>query len=125
MFNLLEEKVIGLILLPYPEAPQTVEFLPRVLKDMKDLEQLTTTPTPVQMLLWPVSGVVWVAYGFDDAAQEVFGDKLKPLNFFLSIHIGFWCTADSEKSSNNREYRNLKNFITVEAKAGRLTGREV
>ena len=29
------------------------------------------------------------------------------------------------KSSNNREYRNLKNFITAEAKAGRLMGREV
>ena len=69
MFNLLEEKGIDLILPPPPEAPQTVELLPRVLKDMKALGRLTSTPTPVQMILWLVSGAVWVAYGFGDAAQ--------------------------------------------------------
>jgi hypothetical protein len=62
---------------------------------MKALERLTNTPTPVQMLLRPVSGVIWVAYGFGDAAEEGFGDKSKPLNIVLSIRIGFWCTADS------------------------------
>jgi hypothetical protein len=66
-----------------------------VLIVMKALERLTNTPTPVQMLLRPVSGVIWVAYGFGDAAEEGFGDKSKPLNIVLSIRIGFWCTADS------------------------------
>jgi hypothetical protein len=70
LFHLLEEKGIDLILPPPPDAPQTVEFVPRVLMDMKALERLTNTPTPVQMLLRPVSGVIWVAYSFGDAAEE-------------------------------------------------------
>jgi hypothetical protein len=41
------------------------------------------------------------------------------------IDMGFWCTLESEKSSNNREFRNLRNFITTQAMAGRFTGREV
>ena len=77
---------------------------------MKALERLMSTSTPVQMLLWSVYVTVWAAYGFGDADQEGFGDKLKPLILFLRICIGFWCTADSEKLSNNREYRNLNHL---------------
>ena len=84
---------------------------------MKALERLTSIPTPFQMLQQTVSGSVWVAYGFGDTSQEGFCDKLKTLKIVLSISIYLWCTADSEKSSSNREYHNLKNFITAEAKA--------
>jgi hypothetical protein len=55
LFHLLEEEGIALILPPPPEAPQTVKLLPRVLMDMKAFEKLTNTPTPVQMLLRPIS----------------------------------------------------------------------
>jgi hypothetical protein len=41
------------------------------------------------------------------------------------IDMGFWCTLESEKSSNNQEFRNLRNFITTQAMTGRFTGREV
>ena len=77
------------------------------------------------MLLHTVSGAVWVFYGFGDAAQWDVGDKLNILNIFLSICIGFWCTANSEKKSNNRKYHNLNYFIAAEVKYGRLTVREV
>ena len=60
-----------------------------------------------------------------NADQDCFGDKLNPFNLVLSIRIGFWCTADSGKKSNNREYRNLNHYIAAEAKAGHFTGREV
>ena len=69
MFKLLEEKGIDLILPPPPEAAQTIELVTKVFKYMKALGRLTSTPTPVQMLLWLVSVEVWVAYGFGDAAQ--------------------------------------------------------
>ena len=72
MLSLLEEKGIDLIFPPPPEAPQTVELVPRALTYMKALERLTSTPTPVQMLLRPVSGTVWVTCGFGGCISRRF-----------------------------------------------------
>ena len=80
MFKLLEKKGIDLILPPPPEAPQTIELVTKVFKYMKALGRLTSTHTPVQMLLWPLSVAVWVVYGLGGASQEGFGDNIKPLN---------------------------------------------
>jgi hypothetical protein len=39
--------------------------------------------------------------------------------------MAFWCSEHGEKTSNNREFRNLKDMVIDEAKLGSLTGHEV
>jgi hypothetical protein len=41
------------------------------------------------------------------------------------LRYGFWCTEDSEQSSNWREFRNLLEALREEARRARLVGREV
>ena len=84
-----------------------------------------STPMTVLMLQQTVYGAVWVDYGFGDAAQEGFGDKLKPLNLFLSIRIAFYCNEYSQKYLTIDSIAPLKNFITSKVDAGGLMGREV
>jgi hypothetical protein len=54
--------------------------------------------------------------GRRDTPHKVFGKSLR---------IGFWCSEISEKSSNYREFRNLKEHIKAEARKGCLVGKEV
>jgi hypothetical protein len=42
-----------------------------------------------------------------------------------SIRTGFWCTEESERSSNHREFRNLLEGLKFEAASGGLAGCEV
>ena len=60
---------------------------------------------------WYISRRLWLwAQAFESCSDNFY--------WFL-MYWGF------RKSSNNREYHNLKNFITEESKSGRLTGREL
>jgi hypothetical protein len=69
---------------------------------------------------------LWLAYGSGDASEEGKGYAVQPMEEATEIDMGFVrCTLESDKSSNNREFRNLYNFITTQAMAGRFTGREV
>jgi hypothetical protein len=77
------------------------------------------------VVLCPVMGALWLAYGFGDASGEGRGGQLAPNDLLARIEINFWCTEDLEKSSNNREMKNCYKFLKREAKALRLTGREV
>ena len=77
------------------------------------------------MLYQPVLAPIWVAYGFGYASDEGFGGKSQPITQPIRIHIGFWCTGSSEKTSNKREFHNLGNCVRGESELGRSTGNEV
>jgi hypothetical protein len=66
-----------------------------------------------------------VAYGAGDASGEGFGAHIHPLGLPPLLRHGFWCTEESEQSSNWRELRNLVDAVRVEAESGRLAGREL
>jgi hypothetical protein len=77
------------------------------------------------VILRSVIGPLWLAYGFGDASGEGRGGQLAPTDLLAHIEIAFWCTEDSDKSSNNHEMKNCSKFLKREAEALPLTGREV
>jgi hypothetical protein len=124
----IEEKYhIPEILLPNidEEPPETVQLVDRVLFDMQALDTFLNLPSHIMIILHPVMGTLWLAYGFGDASGEGRGGQLDPTDLLARIEITFWCTEDSEKSSNNREMKNCYKVHKREAKALWLTGREV
>jgi hypothetical protein len=87
--------------------------------------RLNNLPPHLMVSLSPVLSTIWLAYGFGDAAKEGFSHKSLPLTQCVRVKLGFWCIQEAEKSSNNREFRNLRNFVKEEVRSGRCVGREV
>ena len=108
-----------------PAPPPLVQPVPLLRTDVRDLKLFFEADSPVQVLVRPVEGAVYVAYGAGDASGEGFGSRIKPLGLQPLLRRGFWCTEDSEESSNWRELRNLVDAIREESVRGRLVGREV
>jgi hypothetical protein len=106
-------------------APTWVEPVPRLADDVDVLTKLFAPSTPVQMIVRPIQGACYVAYGAADASGEGFGSSVHPLGMEPLLRLGFWCTEASEQSSNWRELRNLVDSVKQERKTGRLAGREL
>jgi hypothetical protein len=108
------------------KAPPTwVKAVPRLWEDIRILQLFFDPPTPLQVIVCPVEGASFVAYGGGDASGEGFGGQMSPLGLKPLLRRGFWCASDSENSSNWRELRNLVELIRGEVQRGRLAGREV
>jgi hypothetical protein len=106
-------------------APPWITKLPILKMDADVLRQFFAHPKPVQVIFRPIQGAAYVAYGAGDASGEGFGANIHPLGLPPLLRHGFWCTEDSEQSSNWRELRNLVDAVRVEAESGRLAGREL
>jgi hypothetical protein len=94
---------------------------------MTSLQWFISLPSPIMLVLRPVLDPIWVAYGCGDAAREVTGILIvrQSARDHVSVCMEFWCSEHGEKTSNNREFRNLKDMVIDEAKIGALTGHEV
>jgi hypothetical protein len=106
-------------------APGWVNPVPRLTDDVDVLEKFFAPPTPVQVIVRPIQGACYVAYGAADASGEGFGSTLHALGMEPLLRQGFWCTEASEHSSNWRELRNLVDAVKHECTIGRLAGREL
>ena len=109
----------------HPSAPTLVKPVPRLQADVRTLQRFFEPTSPIQVLVRPVEGALYVAYGAGDASGEGFGSRVKPIGMLPLLRRGIWCTEDSEESSNWRELRNIVEAIREEARRGRLVGREV
>jgi hypothetical protein len=107
------------------EAPAWVKPVPRLADDVDVLLRFFAPSTPVQVIVRPIQGACYVAYGAADASGEGFGSALHPLGMEPLLRQGFWCTESSEQSSNWRELRNLVDTVRHECALGRLAGREL
>ena len=105
--------------------PKWVKPVPLLKSDVAVLQRFFAEDTPLQVLVRPVEGAIYVAYGAGDASGEGFGSRVKPLGLQPLLRRGFWCTEASEESSNWRELRNLVDAIKEESVRGRLVGREI
>jgi hypothetical protein len=79
------------------------------------------------LVVHPVLNPIWVAYGFGDAAREGTGRLIvrKSARDHVRVRMAWWCSEHGEKTSSNREFRNLKDMVIDEAKLGSLKGHEV
>jgi hypothetical protein len=109
------------------EAPATVNLVPQVKSDTTSLQRLISLPSPIMLVLRPVLDPIWVVYGFGDSAREGTGRLIvrQSARDHVRVRMAFWCSKNGEKTSNNREFRNLKDMVIDEAKLGSLTGHEV
>jgi hypothetical protein len=91
---------------------------------MTYLQQLISLPSPIMLVMRPVLDPIWVAYGFGDASHEGTGRLIvrQSARDHVCVRMVFWCSEHGEKTSNNCEFRNLKNMVIDEAKLGSLTG---
>ena len=106
-------------------APPLIVPVPRLKEDVRILIRFFQPSIPVQIIVRPVEGSMFVAYGGGDASGEGFGAQIQPLGMKPLLRRGFWSGGDSEHSSNWRELRNLVDSIREEAAVGRLVGREI
>jgi hypothetical protein len=106
-------------------APGRVEPVPQLADDVDVLLKFFAQSTSVQVIVHPIQGACYVAYGATDASGEGFGSTLHPLGMETLLQQGFWCTESSEQSSNWRELRNLLDAVKQECKTGCLAGRTV
>jgi hypothetical protein len=107
------------------QAPGDINKIPLLRIDVDILLKFFSHPNPVQVIFRLIRGAAYVAYGAGDASGEGFGSNIHPLGLAPLLRHGFWCTEDSEQSSNWRELRNLVDAVRVEAESGRLAGREL
>jgi hypothetical protein len=105
--------------------PAFVKPVPRLGPDVAAMQSLLAGDSPVQVIVRPVLGPLWVAYGGGDASGEGLGSQIVPKGFEPLVRKGFWCTEESERSSNYREGNNLRLAVEKEVELGRLTGREL
>jgi hypothetical protein len=94
---------------------------------MTSLQRFISLLSPIMLVLRPVLDPIWVAYGFCDAALEGTGRLIirQSDRDHVRVRMVFWCSEHGENTSNNREFRNLKDMVIDEAKLGSLTGHEV
>jgi hypothetical protein len=71
----------------YEEPPETVQLVDRVLFDMQALDNFLNLPSPIMVILRPVMGPLWLAYGFRDASGEGRGGQLAPTDLLARIEI--------------------------------------
>ena len=89
------------------------------------MRQLLKGSTPLMLALRAYKSHS-VVYGFGDASGEGFGSWLNLEEKGVGLHRrGFWCTQESEESSNHREFRNLLLCIQEAAVDEHLKGTEV
>jgi hypothetical protein len=105
--------------------PAFVKPVPRLATDVAAMQRLLVGDSPVQVIVRPVRGPLWVAYGGGDASGEGLGSQIVPKGFEPLVRKGFWCKEESERSSNYREGNNLRLAVEKEVELGRLTGREL
>jgi hypothetical protein len=108
-----------------PTAPDTVVPVPRLRDNVETLTCFFAPDSPVQLIVRPIMGACYVAYGAGDTSGEGFGSSIHPLGMEPLLRQGFWCTEAAEESSNWREFRNLLDAVRVESEQGRLAGREL
>ena len=106
------------------DPPTNITPVPRLALDIAALLKLFEGATPIQEIVRPVRGATCVLYGRGDASGEGFGSQTTPLGMPPLVRKGFWCTAESEESSNHREFKNLLETVREESQRGRLTGKE-
>jgi hypothetical protein len=107
-----------------PKPPPWITKLPLLRVDVKVIRKFFAHANPVQVIVRPIQGAAYVAYGAGDASGEGFGANIHPLGLPPLLRHGFWCTEQSEQSSNWHELRNLVDAGRVEAES-RLVGREL
>ena len=107
------------------EPPETAQLVECVLLNMNSLYTLLNILSPSMVIIHLVIGPLWIAYGLGDAKGEGSVGQLAPTYLISRIEIYFWCTEDSEKSSNNREMKNCYRFLKRDAEVLRLTGNKV
>ena len=56
---------------------ETVKAVPRLAQDLAAMLELMKSDTPVMVVLRPVRGAAYLAYGFVDASGEGFGGTLQ------------------------------------------------
>lgn len=106
--------------------------VPRLLEDIKALQELTASELPALRVVRPKL-VVQVYYGFGDAAGPAFGATIAgdynckarlsspaPNKQGLTYRLGIWDAQESLESSNWKEFTNLVVATEEEAEAGRL-----
>ena len=117
-----------------PHAPKSglTPAVPRLLADIKALQQLTSSELPVLRVVRPTQ-VVQVYYGFGDAAGKGFGTTIAgdynckaklsppaPNKHGLTYRLGIWDAQELLESSNWKEFTNLVVSTEEEAASGRL-----
>jgi len=117
-----------------PHAPESglTPTVPRLLDDIKALQQLTASELPALRVVRP-KVVIQVYYGFGDAAGTGFGATIAgdfncksrlsspaPNKQGVNYRLGIWDAQESLESSNWKEFTNLVDFTEEEAEAGRL-----
>ena len=103
--------------------PTTVKTVPRLLSDLKALEQLTESRTdPVIIVRW--NKMLVVRYDFGDASGDGFGSSFTSAED-VNIRIGIWNEAVSDNSSNFRELVNFVIRLEDDTENGKLYGAEI
>jgi hypothetical protein len=82
------------------------------------MQSLLAGDSPVQVIVRPVMGPLWVAYGGGDASGEGLGSQIVPTGLEPLVRKGFWCMKESERSSNYREGNNLRLAVEKEVELG-------
>ena len=102
------------------DAPAEVKAVPRLKGDLEALEQLTSSPTPPNVLVRPTDSTA-VLFIYGDASGEGFGLSLwVPGSTSISIEYGIWTREYSDKSSNFREMYNFARKLTQMLEQGKL-----
>lgn len=123
-----------------PKAPQEVQAVPRLERDLLSLVELTREELPAERIV-RAKTVVHIVYGFADASGTGFGSttvKLKALGRLRKIgeavsvghnklryRIGVWGKDAEGGSSNYRELRNVVEAVESEEAAGNLVDAQI
>ena len=111
-------------ILEYPsEAPKLIKPVPRLFKDVEALSRMFQPESPPEITI-RVSKVLFIYFGFGDASGVGFGSSLLSKEG-LDYRVGIWSYAESEESSNCREFTNLVETMEEEAQSGNLSSSEI
>jgi hypothetical protein len=87
-------------LMAHELTPLTVQLVPHLAHDMRDLAQLLSQETPPSVMLWAKS-IFLINYGFGDTSSKGFGSTFA-LKDGISYQISIWKPDQNDKSSNWR-----------------------
>ena len=105
------------------KPPKTVTVGERFKTCIKALRQFLKETTP-PIVAVRSKEVFMAVYGFVDASGTGFGSTLLDKGD-VTYRIGTWSSAESDNSSNWREFENLVSEIEKLGEAGKLTGAQV